>query len=68
MVHIDVVFVNVITCPRCGDHQHSKLKFETFIKTPITAPDGSVFTHYAICPITGEPILMSFVGEEAVLD
>ena len=57
---VKIMFVNVVKCPRCGDHQHENLKFQSFMRAHIAAPDGTLFTHYAMCPIVNEPILLRF--------
>lgn len=50
---------NVKSCARCGkDHQN--VTFRPLAKP--MAPDnagGRVWSHYATCPTTGEPIMMS---------
>lgn len=48
---------NVIGCARCGE-DHA-LRFTEFAR-PLETPGGVVFTHWAACPSTGDPILMRF--------
>lgn len=43
-------------CARCGLN-HTGLVWVPFSRPP-TGPDGVVWTHWAICPVSGDPILM----------
>ena len=53
--------VNIIGCARCGC-DHVLLTVKEFLN-PITL-ENSVATHWATCPSTEEPILISFVNVE----
>lgn len=55
--------VGVRNCARCGD-DHSGLVFKAFTIRPITHGDGVTFTHWALCPNTGEPIIMEIEKTE----
>jgi hypothetical protein len=51
--------ISIRGCARCGGtHEHLRFKVFTF---PIENPDGSVYTHFAICPQFNEPIVMRYV-------
>ena len=54
--------INVKHCARC-ERDHDDLEFAAFTKHPIQHADGEVFTHWALCPANGEPILMRVVNE-----
>lgn len=42
---------NVIGCARCGSN-HDSIEFKKFKKKP------PKYTHWGMCPITNEPVLM----------
>jgi hypothetical protein len=66
---VKVLYNNAIGCPRCGaDQNHNNLRFQTFLNNAIIAPDGTVFTHFSMCPMTYEPILMRLENGKWVLD
>jgi hypothetical protein len=47
-------------CARCHEDGHTDIFFE-----PLTHPievAGTTFTHWALCPNNGEPILLTFEG------
>lgn len=55
--------VQVYSCARCTqDHQ---LYFQKFIYHSVTGLGDIVFTHWAICPVLNEPVLMRIVDTEA---
>jgi hypothetical protein len=61
---------DVINCSRCDSAQHKKLVFRRF-KRPIIVGNGNAqttFTHWAMCPILNQPILITLedVPAEAV--
>lgn len=43
-------------CARCGADEHRQISFRPFTN-PVEMNDGE-FTHWAICPVTREPILL----------
>lgn len=43
-------------CARCGQ-DHEKLNYKAFVN-PIEDEDGTVWSHWALCPVTGDPVLM----------
>jgi hypothetical protein len=45
-------------CARCGE-DHEEVQFEPFTRF-VPDPDGD-YTQWALCPTTGEPILLRFV-------
>jgi hypothetical protein len=45
-------------CPRCG--RAHDLVFRP-LQRPIQISGTTLFTHWALCPATGEPILISFL-------
>jgi len=49
------VTVSIARCARCGQN-HKNLIFKRFESPP------DEWTHWALCPKTGEPILMCVVG------
>lgn len=54
------ITTDVGRCARCGG-DHSLLSFSPFTN-PIEESDGSVmWTHWALCPVNGEPILLATV-------
>lgn len=53
---------NVIRCARCGqDHpseaEPREIEFKRF-RRPIRENDGTIWTHWGLCPVTGEPVLL----------
>lgn len=46
-----VVRQDVCTCPRC-DGYHTGVRFIAFHRGP------DIYTHWALCPTTGEPLLL----------
>lgn len=56
MVMTETVGLRVIKCARCsGNHDVSFQKF----KKPMTI-GALTFTHFGLCPVTNEPIMMYF--------
>jgi hypothetical protein len=51
--------VDVHGCARCGE-DHKDMDFRAF-RSPIFDSDGSVWTHWAICPNFDEPVLLKQV-------
>ncbi len=45
--------IDVVNCARCEEN-HTNLSFSRFTN----APKKSLYTHWALCPTNGEPILM----------
>ncbi len=43
-------------CARCGQ-DHKDLEFKPF-KNPVEDTDGTVWSHWALCPTNGEPVLL----------
>lgn len=61
--------VNIIHCARCGEN-HDGLDFLPFTEPVEYDPVSKVilhceiqFTHWALCPTTGEPILMQVLDD-----
>jgi hypothetical protein len=50
--------ISLRPCDRCGD-VHLKIMFKPFAKRDV----GS-WTHWALCPTNGEPVLMRFRSEK----
>ena len=50
----------VYNCARCGEDH--KVTFKKF-KSQVDCPCGQASTHWGMCPVTREPILMYFVTE-----
>lgn len=54
--------VQVHSCARCSqDHQ---MYFVTFAYHPVTSQDAVEFTHWGMCPVLNEPVLMRIVNTE----
>ena len=52
---------NVVGCARCGgDHL---IRFKEFKRGPMMLGEESL-THWGLCPVTKEPVLMRFVEAE----
>ena len=45
-------------CARCGADGHANLLFRKFKGNPVEHGDGQVDTHWAMCPVLGEPIIL----------
>lgn len=59
---VDVISTSLTNCARCrGDHK--SLEFRRFIRYVIADSDGTVWSWWALCPNTGEPILMKIIDE-----
>lgn len=55
--------VQVYNCARCTqDHQ---LYFKQFIYHPVTDINSVPYTHWAMCPVLNEPVLMRIIDEDA---
>jgi hypothetical protein len=50
--------IDLMGCARCRGHGHSQLLFLK-LGHPVVENDGTLLTHWALCPTTGEPILMA---------
>ncbi|HSE43692.1 MAG TPA: hypothetical protein VLA89_00025 [Gemmatimonadales bacterium] len=60
MITQEVAAPTVMGCARCGqDHQ---VRFKPF-KRPMVVGESEL-THWGMCPVTREPILMRFVENE----
>ena len=46
-------------CARCSA-EHPRLTFRKFVLNPMYDSDGTWWTHWALCPVTHEPILQRF--------
>lgn len=44
-------------CARCGGAHINKIEWLPLTR-PIVDDDGTTWTHWALCPMLGEPILM----------
>lgn len=53
---------NITNCTRCGG-EHKEVEFKRLTNS-IENSDGTLWTHWAPCPITGEPILMRYILED----
>lgn len=57
----DTITTSVTNCSRCGkDHP---LLFFRKIVSPIADSDGTLWTHWSLCPNFGEPILMKVADQ-----
>ena len=50
--------IDVKGCARCHGLEHSALTFSSFTH-PVQDLDGTTWTHWALCPTNGEPILLT---------
>lgn len=48
--------VNLTTCARCGGF-HAAMQFSKLTR-PMATPAGDTLTHWALCPVNGEPVLL----------
>jgi hypothetical protein len=55
----------IMNCARCGGNHPEKLQFKEFTNpTMLRDEDGDgPYTHWSICPNTGEPILLCVTTE-----
>ncbi len=51
----------VYECPRCGGKLHMDLRFRRFRIPPADPSDGIPWLLWAICPDSGDPILMKVI-------
>lgn len=51
------VTVDVYKCARCGS-EHPQLKFTAFTIPAIVHGTNVTYTHFAMCPVCNEPILI----------
>lgn len=56
----EIAECNVQSCARCGK-DHERLEFKPFFNSDIVVGNYECFTHWALCPTYGEPILMRIV-------
>ena len=57
----NIVTATVRHCARCGtDHQ---MEFREFTRPNVDA-DGTEWTHWGMCPVTDEPVLMRHDSED----
>lgn len=52
-----------IKCARCK-RVHKEIEVKPFSKHPVKDSDGVLWTHWAICPTTTEPVLLRIVNED----
>lgn len=60
-----ILIVSIQSCARCGQ-DHTNLEFKQFTN-PVEDSDGTMWTHWALCPVNGEPILLKSKPQEPVL-
>lgn len=58
----DSITTTVGNCARCGN-DHVDIVFRQFT-SPVMSSDDIEFSHYALCPTNGEPILMYVTEKE----
>lgn len=68
MISDTTLTMDINGCARCKANGHKGLEFKAFklpVYDPARADDLRVvfFTHWATCPITGDPILLGVVTE-----
>lgn len=54
---------DIKNCARCQQN-HDRLEFEKFTN-PIEDSDGTLWTHWALCPTNGEPVLLKVVEKKS---
>lgn len=61
MINTEEITIDQKGCARCHGEGHKKITFKKFTHplANLSAPDGVLPTHWALCPTNGEPILMS---------
>jgi hypothetical protein len=59
----EFVTIAVNQCARCGEN-HPPLSFKRAYLTPDDSPGILAWTHWALCPTTGDPILMIVVNND----
>lgn len=47
--------LNIVGCARCKQNHPVEVKPFT---NPLCDSDGTIWTHWALCPVNGEPILI----------
>lgn len=54
---------NIRNCPRCGGEHHELVANK--MQIPFAPPEagGLAWTHWAVCPTNGDPILVMVVKE-----
>jgi len=59
---------NIGNCARCGS-DHDGLEFTPFARPVVLARSAGIaaVTHWALCPVTGEPIMLHIVSDEVPL-
>ncbi len=58
------ITLSIVGCARCHGDGHYDLIFAPFT-FPVELDGGEPLTHWALCPVTGEPILLLFVSDTA---
>jgi len=63
---LDRFKTTVVGCARCGGvHYDLEFKLLTF---PMEDSSGLVWTHWALCPTNGEPILLRIQVDESIAE
>lgn len=57
------LIIDLNGCARCLGEGHPGLEFRVFTH-PADTTRGIVFTHWALCPVNGEPILYASMIKE----
>lgn len=55
------ILLDITKCVRC-DQDHRAVAFTPFMRAP------TQFTHWAMCPVTNEPMLVGSITEEGAKD
>lgn len=50
------LIIDVKDCARCGQN-HEQMEAKPFTN-PVNDTDGAPWTHWFLCPVTGEPVLV----------
>lgn len=61
-----IEITGIESCARCGGNHEQSVWFFKFTY-PIQDSNGTLWTHWAVCPTNGEPILAK-IGEVALAD
>jgi hypothetical protein len=62
----DNIITTVEGCARCGG-KHADLDFKPFSQNSIKDSDGADWTHWALCPATGEPLILQVVQTDQIV-
>lgn len=56
--------IQVLHCARCG--QDHEMEFRPFAIHPFEDSDGTMYDQWGLCPVTGDPVLMTKLHSEEI--